>query len=238
MCTVSYIKTQTCTILTSNRDEHILRPNAKAPQHYVHGSKVLYYPKDPAAGGTWFCLDELGSVIVLLNGAQEKHRHLPPYRKSRGLILLDIMQQSDLLTAWDSIDLNRIEPFTLIHYSQVCLWQHRWDGNEKQSKKLDPEQKYIWSSSTLYPKEIREMRQLWFDAFTQIQQMPNAGDLMHFHENTGKHDPHNGILMNRDQKLLTKNITQCIVDPYGAKIIHKDLIENTRSESNISYKIR
>jgi uncharacterized protein with NRDE domain len=63
----------------------------------VHTPKKLYgkcknviYPKDPKAG-TWYVVDEKGTVLVLLNGANEKHVAGLNYRKSRGLIVLDII---------------------------------------------------------------------------------------------------------------------------------------------------
>jgi hypothetical protein len=40
-----------------------------------------YLSKDPKAGGTWYVVDEKGTVLVLLNGANEKHVAGLNYRK-------------------------------------------------------------------------------------------------------------------------------------------------------------
>ncbi|MGL1516781.1 NRDE family protein, partial [Vibrio parahaemolyticus] len=48
------------------------------------------FPKDPDGGGTWIALKENGDVAILLNGAFENHIPAYPYRRSRGLIFLDI----------------------------------------------------------------------------------------------------------------------------------------------------
>jgi uncharacterized protein with NRDE domain len=68
----------------------VTRPSAIAPKTIVNGKNVIY-PKDPKAGGTWYVVDENGTVLVLLNGAEEKHTIKLSYRKSRGLIVLDII---------------------------------------------------------------------------------------------------------------------------------------------------
>jgi hypothetical protein len=44
----------------------------------------VIYPKDPKAGGTWYVVDENGTVLVLLNGAEEKHTIKLSYRKKPG----------------------------------------------------------------------------------------------------------------------------------------------------------
>lgn len=91
MCTVTFVKTADKIVITSNRDEKIIRPNAIPPQNYMVNGKNVIYPKDPKAGGTWCVVDENGTVLVLLNGANEKHTVKLPYRKSRGLIVLELI---------------------------------------------------------------------------------------------------------------------------------------------------
>jgi hypothetical protein len=59
------------------------------PKNYTVNGKNVIYPKDPKQElGT---VDEKGTVLVLLNGANEKHVLGLNYRKSRGLIVLDII---------------------------------------------------------------------------------------------------------------------------------------------------
>ena len=63
------------------------------------GEKIIF-PKDPKAGGTWYAIDEFGTILVLLNGADEKHKVQLPYRKSRGLIVLDIISSGSPKDFW------------------------------------------------------------------------------------------------------------------------------------------
>ena len=86
MCTVTFIPTNQGCIITSNRDEKISREKAISPQEYEIDGKKITFPKDPKAGGTWI-VHTNNKIVVLLNGAKEKHLAKPFYRKSRGLIV-------------------------------------------------------------------------------------------------------------------------------------------------------
>ena len=157
MCTVSFVCANGKIIITSNRDEPIVRPSSP-PKSYRINNKKIIFPKDPKAGGTWFAVDDDATVLVLLNGAAEKHQWQPPYRKSRGLIVLDIISEVNPLQSWESIDLDVIEPFTMVLYQEQKLYQLRWNGDQKETLILDTSKQYIWSSSTLYSQEIRNKR--------------------------------------------------------------------------------
>ncbi|MEO8255623.1 MAG: NRDE family protein, partial [Flavobacterium sp.] len=123
MCTVSFVCINDTIIITSNRDEKIIRPSAIPPQSYTLNGKNIIYPKDQKAGGTWYVVDEKGTVLVLLNGADEKHEVKLPYRKSRGQIVLEIISSYSPKEFWDEIDLNNIEPFTLVLFQDKQLFQ-------------------------------------------------------------------------------------------------------------------
>src|ERR1043165_8417400 len=99
MCTVTFIPTKDGICLTSNRDEHYTRGKAIKPRKV----NDITFPADKDAGGTWIALKENGDAGVLLNGAFEKPLPAPSYRKSRGLVFLEIMQAPLLI---DEVDLS------------------------------------------------------------------------------------------------------------------------------------
>ena len=70
-------------------------------------------------------------MLVLLNGAEEKHIDTGNYAKSRGLIVIEIIGSTSPFNAWQTIDLDRIEPFTLVLFENFKLYQLRWNGEEK-----------------------------------------------------------------------------------------------------------
>src|SRR5690349_14149458 len=146
MCTVSFVKSNGRIIITSNRDEKIIRPAAIPPRNYTVNGKNVIFPKDPKAGGTWYIVDEKGTVLVLLNGAEEKHQLESSYRKSRGLIVLELISEDSSKDYWDKINLDNIEPFTIVLFQDNQLFQLRWNGNQKEKVILDTDEKHIWSS--------------------------------------------------------------------------------------------
>jgi hypothetical protein len=224
MCTVSFVNANGKIIITSNRDEKIIRPMAIEPQNYLINNKKVLFPKDSKAGGTWFAVDEFLNVIVLLNGADEKHLVKDSYRKSRGLIVLDIISNASPRETWETIDLSNIEPFTLVLFEKNRLYQLRWNGALKSVIELNPKQNHIWSSSTLYPAAVREKRAAWFNTFLDTSPAIDATELFNFHRYTEEKNHENGLVINRDEVMKTLSITQSVIDQNKVALFHHDLI--------------
>src|SRR4026207_1041633 len=147
MCTVSFIPVKDKYIITSNRDEKLCRKIAVMPGMFEYNGQKLFFPKDTDAGGTWIVMKENGDAAVLLNGAFICHNAEPPYRLSRGIILLDIFSTEKPSVIFTKIDLRDIEPFTLVLLENNCLYEFIWDGTEKYCKQLSINRAYIWSSA-------------------------------------------------------------------------------------------
>jgi uncharacterized protein with NRDE domain len=216
MCTVSFIPVNNTFFLTSNRDEKILRKTALPPDVYtIKGSKVLY-PRDAAAGGTWISLHQNGNAAVLLNGAFTKHIAQPPYRLSRGIIFLDITATANPIQMFLKINLLNIEPFTIIIIENKCLYECRWDGQQKHYAELKNTHPSIWSSATLYDAVTVKKRENWFTNWLTKNPHPTQQDILAFHQFTGEGDTNNDLRMNRDGKMLTVSVTGIeLNDSYG-----------------------
>lgn len=223
MCTVSFVHSNGKIIITSNRDEQLVRP-AIEPRNYFVNQKNLFFPKDPKAGGTWYVIDENANVLVLLNGAEEKHQWNPPYRRSRGLIVLDLFSSESAISAWENIDLENIEPFTIVLFQDQQLYQLRWDGHNKAAQNLNAEENHIWSSSTLYAKDIREQRGQWFSTFLDLKPAVSAEDMFRFHRYTEPDNTQHGLIINRNDQLKTLSITQSVIEQNKISVMHHDLI--------------
>ncbi len=234
MCTVTFVRSGSQQIITSNRDEQVVR-QAIEPRTYNIGNKKITFPKDPKAGGTWYAADQLGNVIVLLNGAAETHQRTPPYRKSRGIILLEIFTADAPVILWNQIDLENIEPFTLILFQEVGISQMRWNGQEKELVFYDNSTTRIWSSATLYSKEVREARQRWFDQFMKERSSPTSEEMFDFHRHTKPDNKQNGLVIDRKGFLKTISITQTIVGNRQLSMKHFDLVDQITSE--VDYEI-
>lgn len=232
MCTVSFVQANGKTIITSNRDEKVLREPAVEPMNYLINNKIVVFPKDQKAGGTWYAINEDGVVLVLLNGASEKHQLKKSYRKSRGLIVLDMIATNSPISEWKTIDLSGIEPFTLVLFQEEKLYQLRWNEINKETVFLDASQNHIWSSSTLYSAELRQKRAQWFSAFMEINTEVSSKELFHFHRYTQENNQEHGLVINRSDILKTLSITQTVIEKNKVEILYNDLI--TKNEfSNV-----
>lgn len=222
MCTVSFVRVNDAVVITSNRDEHIRRPHADAPALHQCKDKKLIYPRDAKAGGTWFAAADTGTVCVLLNGAFEKHIPVPPYRKSRGLVLLEVMESASPLLYFNKMDLLNIEPFTLVLYHHELLYELRWDGTARYETQKDVSDNHIWSSATLYNEETITLRRNLFEQFLQSVPAVSANSIHEFHASDNG-DNENGFVICRPTGMTTFSITQAVVTKGGISFQHTDL---------------
>nr|WP_298791270.1 NRDE family protein [uncultured Allomuricauda sp.] len=227
MCTVSFISRNNSYFITSNRDEHISRPNAFEPKEEIINSVKVLFPKDPKAGGTWFALNEYGMVTVLLNGAFERHESTGNYAKSRGVVLLEVISEPNPMLFIEEMVLNNIEPFTLVLFDGTKLVELRWDGKQKHMKPLNKNEDHIWSSATLYDEVVIEQRSSLFTDFIGNNNTITASDVVDFHSNNHE-DDENGFIINRDTGLRTFSVTQAVLGMEESVLKHFDLLNNKK----------
>lgn len=221
MCTVTYLPNgRSDFMLSSNRDE--------APQRAAHGIQRrngLLYPQDAGAGGTWIAASEQGKAAVLLNGAFELHERRPPYRLSRGLMVLQYFDFADAGAFIAQFDFQGLEPFTLILRDRGELHEIRWDAQRLHHRPLDPEVPHIWASATLYAPEFQEKRRQWFADWLRNTPMPRQDDILHWHRTAGEGDPWNDVVMNRNGMVQTVSITSISFAGDEAGMVFYDLLE-------------
>jgi len=210
-------------ILTSNRDE---KPNRSAQE--IYKEKGVFYPRDATKNGTWFAVSENGNAIILLNGAFENHQRKSEYRKSRGLIVLDLIIKKDIFKSIKLIDLENIEPFTLVIFQENQLAEFRWDGAEKYFKILDSNLPYIWSSATLYDDTAREKRIQIFRQFLQNKIISEESIWDFHHQKTN--DLENGITIKRQNTIQTISTTQLVISDEMTLKHHDRLNEYSNPE--------
>ncbi|MFB9841645.1 NRDE family protein [Mucilaginibacter ginsenosidivorans] len=233
MCTVTYIPTAGGFHLTSNRDEHISRGQAVTPREYASGKRRLLYPKDPDKNGSWIVAKNNGDVVVLLNGAFVKHVRQINYRKSRGLVLMDIIRAEYPDQFYKVMDLDDIEPFTIVLYTSGRLFECRWDGSDKHITMLDNRKEYIWSSATLYDKMAAAKRRSWFDDWRRSDLSKNTEGIINFHRYGGNGDDKDGLVINRDGKMKTISITSLQVKPSRISMLYHDMRDNRVYQNEI-----
>ncbi len=207
MCTVTYLPTQNGYLLTSNRDEKFNRGKALPPLKYGR----LVYPKDPDKLGTWIVHSKNNITLCLLNGARTKHATGKVYIKSRGLIVLDIAKAENPFEFIKQIDLNGIEPFTLVIANGLRLCELVWNEQVKEINFLNASSPAIWSSATLYNQTMRQERQEWFSNWLANNKDYTQQDVLDFHLNTKKENKDYGLFMNRNNEVFTISVTNIVV---------------------------
>lgn len=211
MCTVTFLPLpDQGFVLTSNRDVGYQREKASHPTSYIEKEVSLFYPKDGKAGGTWIGTSRNNRLICLLNGGFENHKRAASYPKSRGLIVKELLVAEDFEEVCTRIDLNRIEPFTLVVVSwetELQLFEFVWDGNDRHFKEL-PLQPCIWSSSTLYTDKMKALRQDWFREWF-IGKRLTPENILDFHKEGGIGFQEIDVFMRREH-VGTVSITQVV----------------------------
>lgn len=231
MCTVTFVPAGKHFFFTSSRDEQAGRPLALFPEIYNIGGIRVLFPKDPKGGGSWIAVNENGHAGVLLNGAIKAHETEDFYRKSRGLILLDLISALSPADKFEETDFKGIEPFTIILFENKNLYSGKWDGQMKWLESLNANKPHIWSSVTLYDPVAIRKREEWFRAWLCKNTYPGSLDIIHFHQKGGDGDPFNDILMNRDHKLFTNSISSIRLSPESASFRYLDLRNGKAAET-------
>lgn len=233
MCTVTYIPTTSGAIITHNRDEKLTRLPSELPKEHLIEGKRLYFPKDKNKNGTWFCTDDSGRTACILNGAFEKHVSQPPYKKSRGIVVLDAFQSTNFKNWIKEYDFENIEPFTLILIeSNKELLQFKWDGSNRHVLELDPNANHIWSSATLYSKEAVLKRENWL--YNWLSNEPKtAKSLFSFHNYGGDGNESTNLKMEIRGSHQTVSITQ-LAKENDQRIMHHSNF-STHKESTLEF---
>lgn len=229
MCTVTFIPlTNNNFILTSNRDESTLRETLH-PKQYLENDVEMIYPKDKIAGGTWIGTSSKKRLVCILNGAFVKHSRKTAYKKSRGVIAKEILAHNDVELFIFELQLKDIEPFTVIiadwNEVNLKLYELIWDGNQKHITKLKNEPK-IWSSSTLYDSESKELRITWFNNWLLKNDLSSESILKFHHSKVG--DLEQSIYMKRSY-VETVSITSIKKEKNSISISYEDLVHSKKS---------
>jgi len=210
MCTVSFIPTgKEDFILTSNRDEQASRSPEQITRITTNDVQLIF-PRDTSAGGTWIAISDTNKMVCLLNGGFKKHKHEPPYKRSRGIMVLEFFQYPTAQNFFDQYDFEGMEPFTMIIYDNNKLYELVWEESQTHIKALDPQKSYLWSSSSLYTKAVKAKRQQWFQNWLKKGKAFTKNNLLDFHKNTGDGDPFNDLIMNRLGIVQTVSITSIV----------------------------
>lgn len=236
MCTVTYIPTGNDNfIFTSNRDEAPKR-SAVGISKMTLGKKIITFPKDAKANGTWIAISDSNQLVCVLNGAFVKHKHLPPYRLSRGIMALDFFSCASAEDFFNQYNLEGIEPFTLVIFDNGRLFELRWDEQEKHVKELATTENHLWASCTLYNEEWQRKRKKWFQDWQNKYAEPNQEAVLDFHKNAGEGNSEFDVVMNYKNIVRTTSVTSVVKKEDGMDLRYEDLLNGEVRFSEIGIR--
>ncbi len=235
MCTVIYIPQINKKIFASLRDENPERHTISNPITYTAETTTYISPTDPKEGGTWLGINNKGNVIILLNGGFVKHERKSIYKKSRGLIVKELIENESPIFEWMLMDLSEIEPFSLVVYTESMLFQLVWDGTQKHKLRLNEHSCYIFSSSTLYTPIAKNNREKMFKNLIDNNETITENSLLNFFKSG--YDPENGFLINRNNKVKTLCLSYIEINSQDFSFSYHDFINNTISHNYLSYEL-
>ncbi len=234
MCTVAFIPYNNKLYFASLRDENPGRERASAPVCWQSPGIRYLAPVDPLGGGTWVGVNEIGTLIILLNGGFENHVKNTAYAKSRGVIVVDMLGSYQPINKWDLMDLENIEPFTLIVRADENLFRLVWDGQQKHKISLSQDTAHIWSSATLYNTLARAQREKLFKEWVEKKNSVSKSSLISFFKT--HNDPENGFFINREEKFKTLSYTFVEMIPGNtAEISYCDLSSGIDTTATINF---
>jgi len=233
MCLVSYIKGAGGeVILTSNRDE----APSRSADHIKKEDRLLaqiLFPED-TKGGSWFVVSDKGDAAIILNGAFKNHERILPYRLSRGIMLKDFFDYADFSDFLYTFDFQNVEPFTMIVYQKMQLFELRWDGGVKHLEILDTKKCHIWSSCTLYTQEIQAKREKQFRTLLDEKAQVDAKSMKDIHVAGQVGDSENNFVMNREERVKTVSITQAKIKENVVSLEFENLLLETTHLQNMA----
>lgn len=229
MCTATYIPiSPEGFVLTHSRDEKTSRPRALPAGTLRIGGQTITFPKDPQGTGTWIA-QSAGLTACLLNGAFVAHQPNPPYKHSRGLIVLDVFDYVSIDSFIKHYPFTGLEPFTLILAETGRLVEVRWNGRRVFITEKDATKPHIWSSATLYTADMMRQREGWFAQWLYQTEHRSVEAIRHFHKTAGDGNPYTAVRMNRQNQYATVSLTTALHTDSQTELYYEDLISPVQS---------
>lgn len=192
MCTVSWRLLPAGYDVYFNRDEKRVRQPATPPVIDTRDGVRFVAPRDGNSGGTWLAVNAWGVTVGLLNHHPDPAPPEPARRRSRGLLLLDLItadRAAAVVARLGQIALGEHAPFTCVAWGiSEPVQAVAWDGRE-----LKPHVRPVampLSSSSFHSAEVIAKRMRVFAAMQEGQDdTDDAGWMEAFHRS---HVPEKG----------------------------------------------
>jgi hypothetical protein len=179
LCTLTVLREDTRLLLTMNRDDAAIRPEAAPSIRRLHGTLVAT-PTDLQAGGAWIGVNEYGVAACLLN----RYDSARAGRISRGWIVLEALRAPRAEQAGERIKAlahSEYSPFTCVIVSTAAAAvRFDWNGAQLAQGAIDVAGPWMATSSSWRLDEVRRLREELFSSSWANARRP-TGPLSIFH---------------------------------------------------------
>jgi hypothetical protein len=220
MCTVSIVPHRDGLRVVSNRDERRDRIEALEPSITTLGTRAATMPVDPAGGGSWIGVNDVGLVVTVLNRYHGKRAPIDRRRMTRGALVPMMLACDSVSTALaraTTIDPTRFEPFRLVLVQRDAIALVSGDGRELMHATSSVTGPVMFTASALGDFLVEEPRRRLFEwLMNDPDSRLRSQALFHRHQWTDKRDI--SVLMERDDAATVSRTTIDVGD-VGARRI-------------------
>lgn len=233
MCTLTYLPRPEGYLLTHSRDESPHRPSSDRIYKKQVENLELYYPLDLEARGTWIGMSSFlsdnrtkGRSACVLNGGSIPYQRQAPYARSRGELVLAVLQARHATEWVANFDFSAFEPFTLIVKEEDAIYQMVHNPEQDELFKLNGDEPHIWSSTTLYKPPVRAERASHFYHWLASKPLINPETLREFHLRGYEAQQFPGFKLYIPGQVETVSLTQIAVSGTARKMHYHHLLKD------------
>jgi hypothetical protein len=225
MCTVTVVPYDAGVRVVCNRDERRSRPHALPPRVHKVAGRLAAFPIDPAGGGTWIGINDVGLIVALLNRNGHATGAASHPKPSRGLIARRLLRHGsadDALQSVGAIDVSAYAPFSVLLVEGARVGIATSDGTALVTTVLALDRPMLFTSSSLGDAIVERPRRRLFERLVVGGRGGWLNGQAAFHRHRWKRRPHISVRMSRVDA-LTVSHTTADVTRQGRRLLYQPL---------------
>jgi hypothetical protein len=211
MCTVTVVPHERGSRLICNRDERRTRPPALAPVMYELDGRQAVFPLDPQGGSTWIGINDVGLAVALLNlhGMASATGDQP--KRSRGLVVRELLQCTSLSHAREVVDALHPCAFAsflvvIVHLGRIVVARSETQCRIQHTQRtLDGP--LLFTSSSLGDALVEPQRRRLFERMVLRSRTGWLDGQARFHHHQWRRRPEISVRMKRADALTVSRTT-------------------------------
>ena len=224
MCTVTVVPHEAGIRLMCNRDERRTRPAAIPPRVHELGGRLAAFPVDPQGGGSWVGVNDTDIVVALLNVHSARRRCTEEPRRSRGLIVRELLScgsMAHVREAIASLNVGVFETFRLVIVHGLTVTVATHDGACTMTcRQISLDVPLLFTSSSLGDARVEAPRRRLFQRMVVQRRAGWLDGQAQFHRHQWRCRPEISVRMERGDA-LTVSRTVVDVTPAGRIVVYQ-----------------